>query len=471
MDFETIIEKISRQGIPGLSSIIGCTRIGLLGSPEVNERILSEAETSVFKSSNIPITASTRDDLQRTLAQYLCQRNMRSNGAARFAEDVFFSLAIPVLLVRCLWHTARQKFSFRADAASTEVVSFLPRSSYREVVGAILKTNSLVFVERPSAYLGFAEFAFVFEAVRCVPRFLWYPRLICNLLRWLSNYGYLRRHYRPKVIVNFFEATAASSAITAYLNEYGIAHVNVMHGEDFHQAANSFYRFNIAFVWGRYFADLMIGKRCPSSQFIACGSPLHRRLFQLRDRPFLVRDRRLLILYSTLLFDAPCLASVINAVQGLDTDWSVILRPHPLHNRKVAAFARALIAAPGLEWLASSLTIEDSTQTSLESSLALTTVAVSVASMAMLEAWISGCKVIYIKEGINPSALTDRYQDSENVAYFSAQTPRLAVQCFLRAPPQRNAHEEQLVRNVTYQGPYTPLSTAALLSRISTTAA
>jgi hypothetical protein len=140
--------------------------------------------------------------------------------------------------------------------------------------------------------------------------------------------------------------------------------------------------------------------------------------------------------------------SLMRAVlQRLDRSWEVRVRRHPAELRTRLKWMDALNADPVLMQKGISLT-EEPPSLPIEDALAKSRVVLGVASGAMIEAWIAGCKVMHLAGGPCPDELMGRYQGSENVMYFDGTGNGEALHRFLFEPARLDEHEARRVNHL-----------------------
>ncbi len=85
----------------------------------------------------------------------------------------------------------------------------------------------------------------------------------------------------------------------------------------------------------------------------------------------------------------------------------------------------------------------------IEEALGRSRIVLGVASAALIEAWVGGCKVIHIAGGPGEHVLMDRYQNSGNVLYCDRRTEGRSLDTFLSSPAALDERESSLVNHVT----------------------
>lgn len=94
------------------------------------------------------------------------------------------------------------------------------------------------------------------------------PIFVLKCLIKVAKYSYMIYCHTPKAIAVHNEYSFTSSLLTDYCNNYGVKHINVMHGEKLYNIRDSYFHYNICYVWEKYYANLFIELNAEPSQFI-----------------------------------------------------------------------------------------------------------------------------------------------------------------------------------------------------------
>jgi len=243
--------------------------------------------------------------------------------------------------------------------------------------------------------------------------------------------------------------TASSSLLTAYLHRRGLRHINVQHGEVLFTAMSGFCRFDEIHVWGEHFREIFLSSRSPAANIRVSGTPYHRDLFRNLRAHHQPRPQRLLIIDPFMYQDPDTPYGLIRkVVERLDMRWEVKVRRHPAELRKTLVWMAELNA--DLESMARPIYLEEERPTvSIEDALCRASVVLGIASTALIEAWIVGCKVIHIAGGPPRGVVMDRYRDSANVFYCDPNTDPCALDRFLASSVEFNEQERARVNYLT----------------------
>jgi len=86
---------------------------------------------------------------------------------------------------------------------------------------------------------------------------------------------------------------------------------------------------------------------------------------------------------------------------------------------------------------------------SLEAALEKSRVVVGSSSMTVIEAWIAGCKCIYLGGTVIRSTLLDRFSDSQNVIYVDTNTETRMINGFINEPAVLDPVEDEFVEYIS----------------------
>jgi hypothetical protein len=423
--------------------------------PAVQREILSRAEASVYGDAGLEsYEASEKSSLRalarRALAQHLCQRALLGGACVNWLRRMIFGLAFPPLLALFVLSTLRSPQTPAEHVRPDLVIFFWAERLYKFIDDCHFQGQTYVLHRTRHICFGKREIFFFLRAIAGCPRILCYPELLCNFVRWLGYYGHVIRYHRPKeAVVHFFERTASCSLMTAYLHERGLRHIDVQHGEAMFTADSAFCQFDEVRLWGEHFRDIFLRGRSPGETIRVWGTQYHRGLFRQVRHQYQPRPKRLLIIDPFMYEEHELHYDMIKkVVKRLDPGWEVRVRRHPAELRARLGWMDRLNGELGLS--EKSLRMEEERPSvPIEEALGKSRVVLGVASAALIEAWIVGCKVIHIAGGPSEHVLMDRYQNSANVLYCARRTGGCSLDTFLAEPAALNEHESSLVNHVT----------------------
>ena len=450
---DNLVLELRNTKNPFLSRIFGFQQRFLESDPSLQLDILRRSERIVYGADGIEAYERSQHPeverlARRSLAQYLCQQEELDSTWIKIAWWLGMMVSIPPLIVYLTFHTLlnRRKRDI-PEARDAEIIIFLKFERLAAMLCGVFPGKKLYVHTKNTAYLGASEWSYFFRAVSACPSILLRPKLVVNLLRWLSHYGYIVHHYSPKAVAFCFELVASSSLITGYLRERGARHLNVTHGERVFCAHGAFCEFDEDYVWGQHFAE--IGARLKErATFRIHGGEAHTELFRKYRRANQPRPKRLLITHNPFLSsDGPDFQVVLKMLRLLDSSWEIAVRRHPAWDISFAKYSEAL-RANGIIFKD-----EPPTDISLKEALAQSRIVVGGSSTALVEAAIAGCKVIYLAGVAHPSTVLDRHQGSENILYATSETDRDELSRFLAEPANLSAEEDRLINFLAQVAP------------------
>ena len=445
--------------LAGLRKVFGGMPRRLMeAEPEMQERILRCAEKSVYGDRGLEAyEASAKSPLhalaRRSLAQHLCQRALLGSAAINGLRRVLFGLLLVPLLIRFLVASLRWSKTTPSAARPDRVIFFWAERLYKFVDDCHLPTQSYVLHRGQQAFFGRREIGFFLRTLAACPRFLWYPELLSNFMRWLGYYGHVVQKYRPmEAVAHFFENTASCSLMTAYLHEIGLRHIDVQHGEIMFTAMSAFCRFDEVRLWGEHFGAVLQSSRIPAASIRIEGTRYHSTLFHGLRKQGQPRGKRLLIIDPFVYEDHALHHAMIRKVLArLDPGWEIRVRRHPAELRRRLPWVERLTAE--LESNHSGIHLEEELPSvPIEDALSRSRIVLGVASAALIEAWIAGCKIVHIAGGPRREVVMNRYQNSLNAIYCDAHTDMVSLDAFLRQPAVLDEGESRLVNHLTVVG-------------------
>jgi hypothetical protein len=208
--------------------------------------------------------------------------------------------------------------------------------------------------------------------------FFFYFKIMCRV----AAYSEAARMYKPRKIFCSAEYSFTSSLLTAFCENMGVEHVNVMHGEKIFELKDAFSRFSRFYVWDEEYAKLFHRLRANKTTYIIEPK-------QPIDLSACDNGRYTYYLQSETIEQLKCIKQIL---ESLNADY--VVRPHPVYG------------TDSIYKIFDKDHIEDYKQISLAESLNNSEFAVSVNSTVLYEAFLSGRKVI-IDDVSNPKLYSD----------------------------------------------------------------
>lgn len=217
-----------------------------------------------------------KDSIDRSWSQYRCQ--MKLHGA--FVSSLMNIVSLPFLLkILASPHSNNKKY---LDAGHKTTAVFFRDGKPANIAPRSLLNQYAEVITNPAESRLFSKTdkAYVLQLIRRHP-LSWHWLFKCAAK--ISRYHGAIAMYSPCAFIVCNEYSFTSSVLTDYLEQVGIAHVNVMHGEKLYYIRDSFFKFTKCYVWSEAYSHLFEQLRADPSQFIV-GIPASI-LFDIEDRP------------------------------------------------------------------------------------------------------------------------------------------------------------------------------------------
>lgn len=231
---------------------------------------VERAQDSVF---SVPIEAQKSylcdfpepcDDIERSYFQYKCQMKLYGRCFA-----VLVNLAsLPLLLVEMARLNGAVGGHVEGVVASGKRTAVFLRDGKPSNIAPtslIFSFEDVEFCPDEGAVLSSKDRRFLLQVLRRYP-FSWHFAL--KVLIKVTRYSYIIEVYRPASFIVCNEYSFTSSAATAYLEQRGISHINVMHGDKLFNIRDSFFRFTKCYIWDVAYKELFLRLRAEPGQFI-----------------------------------------------------------------------------------------------------------------------------------------------------------------------------------------------------------
>ena len=309
-----------------------------------------------------------KDDVQRSYFQYKCQMKF-NKPIVTFALNLG---SFPLLLLFLLKRSSNIPISYERNEAvffsDGKPESIIPEV-LREEVGDIEviddKKELLTKADKKYIYNIWKRYPFSFQFI------------VKSLLK-IRYYSYEIQRLKPRSIIVCNEYSFTSSVLTKYCEEYGIKHINVMHGEKLYYMRDSFFHFHECFVWDEYYRELLQRMRAEQSQFRIAIPPSLK--FSKDDSIKKTKEYTYYLGWES----GEKLKIIMNAMEQLRRrGFAVAIRPHP----RYTDMNEITTLAPAVE-------VEDYKNITIEQSLKRTKNAISVYSTVLNQAYNNGIGIV-----------------------------------------------------------------------------
>ena len=199
-----------------------------------------------------------QNDIERGYKQYQCQMFLSGK------RQIIYYIAAPILLlIKVMWCKRMKKIKEEKQ----DLVCLLSGINRNMVPKELIGEYKTVKCCHPSE-----QEILTRDDVRWYVKNVWckYPISfffhLKNIER-LSQYSYVIKKYNPSAIAIHDEYSCTSSVMTAYCNWKNVKHINFMHGEKLWYIRDSFFHYNLCYVWDDHYVRLFQSLRAEPNQF------------------------------------------------------------------------------------------------------------------------------------------------------------------------------------------------------------
>ena len=310
-----------------------------------------------------------KDDFERSYLQYRAQMFLLRKGM-----PLLLNLAALPLLA--LYALRPPKGGMQPLTAQTDAVllfadsdSIVPASLRREFTISQCKDFQAHLL------LTGDDFRFLRQLRRRYP-FAFYFRLKCMLK--VSMFRSVIDACQPKALICSEEYSFTSSVLTAYCQQMGVEHINIMHGEKLFYIRDSFFHFDRCYIWDEGYRKLFTALRADPTQFCVALPP------DLQPWDATGIEKTVDYTYYLQAEDGETLKKIASALRTLREQGNVVaVRPHPLYSD--LAQVRELFHG---------CLIEDKANTDIRTSILRTRHVISAYSTVLLQAYTNGVPIV-----------------------------------------------------------------------------
>lgn len=334
-----------------------------------------------------------KDKFDRSFFQYKCQVFFYPKLKVLLYDILSFAAFFPVciyLLIRSLR---------RSDSSNNEAISNLV--GMEEIVPQEL-LNCYIIKHTQWSNNGWIHRE---DAKFCIGVFLRFfpnPYFSLKTLVLVGKYCRLIDENTPLAVITHGEFSFCSSILTEYCNRRGVKHINVMHGEKLYFIRDSFFQFDICYVWDKHYEKLFKSMKAESSQFIV-AVPISMRIDTVS-----YFDENCFADYKYYLANETedSIKSIVESMQFVkQSGKKVKYRLHPRYKRMDI-----------VEKYIPASEIEDPHQVSILQSVASCNYAVGCYSTVLTQAYLSGKQVI-----LDDVSLNNKYKYLADLGYLLAE--------------------------------------------------
>ena len=201
-------------------------------------------------------------DLERSLDQYLCQKWSDAAPLKYFLSNCFAALLLIPYKLRFIIQGRKCCFLEKKKAAAA--MDFAAKGVLP--VELSLEREEWVLIDVNAGILTKDDLRFLKQIRPLQCGFFFSFKCLCRV----AAYSQTIRQYHPEKILSSAEYSFTSSLLTAYCEENGIEHINIMHGEKLFELTNAFCRFSRFYVWDTFYIRLFNRLRCCNTEYAIC---------------------------------------------------------------------------------------------------------------------------------------------------------------------------------------------------------
>ena len=360
-----------------------------LFDPNVNGRLFAEFGGRMARGT-IQRDELSRGELgKRAIAHYRATHALLRVYGPLWLRSLVFLL--PAFFLPIVW--ALRRMQPTATRASVVGITHYPEfGSYARDAGG----PTTLPVTAPKPALAGSDVVWFAGLLGDCPALLLYPEILLRAVMRCGQYAGLIRAYQCSAIVDFLEHSPTGPIAYAFCRSRRVELVNAMHGDRGYTVIFGFGVFSKLGIWGEFYRGLFERLVVAAERVELTPCQRHRPFGQLRLSSG--RPRRVVVMYeTTFAVGSPYLRCLADFLLCLDESWqiNVRIRMRRGHERtEVPRFLAELRQRLGERGERISLSDPDTTEMIDELSNACA--AVAVYSSALMEAWLSGCRVVRI---------------------------------------------------------------------------
>ncbi|MHB1126558.1 MAG: hypothetical protein ACYC2T_06305 [Bacillota bacterium] len=419
---------------------------------EYNRKIIKKIMKKVFKENELsedPSLMSNEELLKRSYAQYLCQREIQNIWLKLIRTTGSLLILIPIILIFLFRNIKNEN----PNREKIELVILYYYTARKNLIPDELLKREPKLINQEKCQLSFNDIVIIIKLFMLYPIVLFQPEFILKIFVSIGIYSFIIKKYSPEEIVNFLEHSYSASVLTWYCKTHEVLHSNLMHGDRRYIAGQAFVTFKYFYTWGPYYKNLFNSLHAPNKQFIVLGNPIHQKLFwgnqKIKNQGQV--SKCLLIFYEEIMtpnndyFDL-----LLQLIDQLQDDWKIMVRIRYPQRHSInigMKFVNKLKRI--LEERKKILYIEDASQVDIITSLENINIAAGVYSTALMDAWVSGKKVIRLLSSRHKFNIPEiPYFISKNVLTYYGNTK---IDDFVNTPFYENDKDRNIALELSCQ--------------------
>ncbi len=204
-----------------------------------------------------------KDDIERSYKQYICQDFFSPTWvrALMFSISIF---AVPCLMLM-MWLKGRKvKFESKAETIAED-------KGMPEIIPVELSSKYELNYKAWNSGIGLTTA----DVTYIIKKIAWFrqPFYVLKVMMQIASYSNRITKHQPDRVVAHCEFSFCSSVLTDYCHYRGVKLINVQHGEKLRYIRDAFFHFDECYVWDQHYVDMLIGLKAEPTQFMIAVPP------------------------------------------------------------------------------------------------------------------------------------------------------------------------------------------------------
>lgn len=197
------------------------------------------------------------DDINRSYKQFKCQWYF----SPWWLKCLWFFISffsIPVIIILYVWKNKGCRFERKVETIAED-------KGMDEIIPVELsqKYNISHKEWNSGTSLSIYDIKYIcFHYIR-----LFHPYFVLKAVIQIAAYSDRITRYQPKRIITHAEFSFCSSLLTDYCHHRGVKLINVQHGEKLLYIRDSFFHFDECYVWDKHYVDMLTEMKAEPTQF------------------------------------------------------------------------------------------------------------------------------------------------------------------------------------------------------------
>jgi len=267
-------------------------------------------------------------NIQRSFYQYKCQVHL-TNFLNILLLNIICFIALPFFIIFLLLYSKfnKKKRKYYKLITKKEKQIAVCKFKNRDIIPENIINRYEIVSSLNTLNLKVSDFSFFLKNVLFKHPFHYY--FLIKILIKLANYSSNILVFNPNAFIVSSEYSFTSSIITLYLENNGIKHINVQHGDKFYFIRDSFFKFSEFYIWDHYYKDLFVSLKADINQFkVKPLIPLDTYFnFKINNEINL----KPMLTYYLQAENKKDLIQLFILLNNIIDNYNIIIRPHPLY--------------------------------------------------------------------------------------------------------------------------------------------